>query len=245
MASESVSAVQSSAMDISTLEQEYNLAQQTTSFSMHQAFLKKLLAVQCPEALAYHYQLLLRQENQDLYLRIRAGFEHRGKEAESFLLAQLKTEQNSELLADILLLIGLMRSVQARRVALGFLSHENPKIRHFALVVLGWVGNKEDVCLLGSVLIEDQDARVRGTASSALCQLWYRIPETKAPILGYLKQALEKETDEEAQKEMVTVAQEILHKKFGLREDLDEGKVYGDVAKAVAKARSSLARRKG
>ena len=227
-------------MDTTILDRAYAVAQQTTSFAIHNEFLKKLLSMPEPEAVEYHYNLLHRRENRELYLRVRAAFEKRGRAAEVFMLSKLSREPDTDLQADILLMLGLMRSLEARRIALDFIPNESPKLRHFACLVLGWVGTEQDLAKLGKILLEDVEPRVRGTASTALRQMWYRIPVIKNQLPLYLMSALEKETDEQAQQEIIIVVQELLNKKLGLKENTNEGTITGETGKAAEKARALL-----
>jgi hypothetical protein len=133
-----------------------------------------------------------------------------------------------------------MRSREARRIALEFLTSKEPKLRHFAGVLLGWVGPESDLTKLGSLLLTDEDPRVRGAGAGAQCQMWYRIPKIKSRLLWYSKQAIERETDEEVQQDIVIMVQTVLKKRLGIKENIDEGTITGDIPKAVIKTKKLL-----
>ncbi|NOZ85228.1 MAG: HEAT repeat domain-containing protein [Deltaproteobacteria bacterium] len=216
-------------MEILDLEREYNIAKETTSFSQHQQFIKQLLSSDKEEIVTYHFELLKRKENWELYQRIRYAFIKRGTIADNFLINRIKIEKDPELQADILQLLGGLKSKQALPLARDFIKHKYPEHRHRACFVLGWVGVQEDIDILSDRLFNDPKHPIRGTAATALRQLWGRLPDMKMKILINLKKALETEEDEDAVKRIIISIQTIMKKRFGLKENIEEREITGDV----------------
>jgi HEAT repeats len=223
-----------------SIEREFTKAQRSSDFAIHQAFVERLVATHDRERVKFHYELLRERTNYDLYLMVRAAFDRHGKEGESFLCEHLPTEKDQDVASDAMLILGLMRSSKARDLALGFLGHSAPKERHMGCVVLGWVGTKADEPILAKILVSDVDARVRGTAATALRQMWHRIPAIKFRVLKLFREALEAEGDTGAQSDIIIATQSVLGKKLGLVEDIEQGEVRGDLAQAREKARKAL-----
>jgi hypothetical protein len=223
-------------MDLEVLEREYTIAKETNNFSKHQQFIKQLLSSNEPPIVDYHYRLLTKRDNRDLCLRLRAAFKKRGVVAEGFLIDRFKVEQDPKLQGDILHLLGGLRSKEARPIALEFLAHQDQEHRNIGCYVLGWVGTKDDIALLGERLLHDPDAPVRETAATAHDQIMIRLPDTKTKLLSNLKTALEKEKNEEVMAWIIITIQYILKKKFGLKENIEEAEWSGDVSQAKIKA---------
>jgi len=232
-------------MDIETLEREFTLAKASTDYDQHQKFIKQLLSSDAPEIIAYHFSLLKRRENWDLYQDIRYAFRKRGAVAERFLVDKMKTESDPELQADALQILGGLRSKEVLPLARHFVSHQDPDLRYRACIVLGWVGTEDDIDILGNLLLNDSKGLIRGYAATALRQLWRRLPEAKPQILVNLKKALESEIDAEALPLIIVSLQSIMNKGFGLKENIDEGKITGNVQDARKKALKALELIKG
>ena len=229
-------------MDISGLEREYDIAKATTGYSEHQKFIKQLLSSDEPEIVGYHFNLLKRRANWDLYQRVRYSFMKRGAAADRFLIDRIKTEKDPELQGDILQLLGGLRSKEALPLARNFIARQNPDHRHKACIVLGWVGTQDDIDILGDRLLNDSEPLIRGTAATAQRQLWRRLPDTKGKTLVNLKKALKSEEDEGTIALIIISLQSIMKKKFGLKENIEEREIVGDVERAKKKAMNALER---
>ena len=90
------------------------------------------------EMLEHHYELLRDRSKWRLYVDLRSAFKKHGKAAEAFLLEVFPREGSPGMRADALLLLGLLRSKQARRLAIESITAEDEELRHKACVVLGW-----------------------------------------------------------------------------------------------------------
>lgn len=229
-------------MNVADAKREYIAAKETTSYARHQEFIRLLLSSDDPEMIAFHFDLLEDQDNWDLYQRLRAAFKKRGTQAEEFLVKRIKTEPNPDLQGDALHLLGGLKSKSAAALARDFALHTIPDHREKACYVLGWVGTAEDIDVVGTCLLEDREPQVRATAATALDQLRMRVPRVEKRLLAYLKNALERETDEEVTAWIIITIQYVTKKKFGLKEDIDEAVWTGDVGKAKNKALKALSK---
>ena len=206
----------------------------------HHDFCKELLADDTPEAVNFHYELLRDRSNWELYQRIRSAFKNRGKEAEVYLTNILKTEKEPEMCADILHLLGLLRSRATRSIAREFITSDQPSMRHVACYVLGWVGHSSDIPLIEERLLYDSSTIIRSHAATALRQLTRRLPKAKDRSIQALKRALLQESNESAQCSIIISLQTIMRKKLGLRENINEAEIVGDVGDARKRAMKVL-----
>jgi HEAT repeat protein len=226
------------------LESQWHRAAETTEFSEHQAFIKQLLSLKDPEGISYHYSLLRDHQNLDLYRDLRAAFAKRGDAGANYLIERISVEKDPHLLDDILLLLGVMRRPEATPLARKFANSVDSKLRDTAASVLGWVGTESDADLLRNLLLHDPEPRVRGDAATAHSQMEMRLPQSRARLLDNLKQALDREVDEDVLAWIIITIQYILRKNFGLKEHIDEGTRSGDVMHARQRARAALLKRK-
>ena len=229
-------------MDLATLQAEYAIAKASDRFPLHKRFTKELVSSNDPDVIRYHYGLLSDRENVRLYQLIRAAFIERGKPGEEFLVKRAHEEKDPGLRADILHLLGRMRNPLGLELARDAISSNDPEMRHRGCYVLGWMGTETDIDLLQARLSEDLDPYVRGTAATALRQVWFRLPATKPRLLKALRQALELEENDEVVTLIVVSAQTITEKRFGLRENIEERTITGDVNAAKKKCLLALAR---
>ncbi|QOW59965.1 HEAT repeat domain-containing protein [Treponema pedis] len=229
-------------MNISKIEQlkkEYEIirgldaiAQITATFS----FKKKLLESNDINILDFHLNLLKTKENTDLYYRMRACFSDRPKEKiETFLLDRLDKEQNNVLKADIIQILGHIKSAKILPYVREHIKSKDGNIRERCIIVLGWMGNKDDLPILNERLQNDTDDELRGEAATAMRQIWFAKRATAEDILPYLCHAVVKETAEETLSSIIIVIQDLLQRKFGLQERINEGIITGDPVKAKEK----------
>jgi HEAT repeat protein len=227
-------------MDTRDLERIYEEIKDTEDVSKYMQFTKDLLASSEPEVIDYHFGLLARCKNARLRQHIRAAFVKRGKPAEGYLSQKMKTTQDPALQADILHMLGRLRSEASKPLAREFAAHGDPDHRNTACYVLGWVGEKQDIPLLRHLLLNDPDARVRRDAATAHDQFMIRLPDVRKDLLANLGDGLRSEKDEEVLAWIVMTLQYILKKKFGLQENIEEATWSGNVDLAKAKALHAL-----
>lgn len=218
------------------LRVDYERVRRLDDFGTHRAFIERLKRSHAPEVLAFHFGLLDDQRNPLFYRRIRAAFAERGDTAQAFLIERLRSKPAARTLADILLLLGTMRSRAALPVARELSTAPDPELRRRAGYVLGWAGEAGDLDLLFA-LSRDPEIGVREAAASAHTQVWHRLPETKQRLVENLASVLAGERAPRVLGPLVLELQELTGEKLGLRWDEDKGGIVGDVARAVDSAR--------
>ncbi|WP_158623448.1 HEAT repeat domain-containing protein [Corallococcus sp. CA053C] len=225
------------------LEREFQtLNNPSTDPEAQHTFAQRLLDSDEPAVVRFHYELLRHRAN-DLFLAIvRDAFSQRGAAGEKFLLQMLEQEKSPEMLADVILILGLMKSSAAREYSLRMLRSPQEEVRHVATFVLGWVGTLDDLEKLEQQLLEDPVPKIRGDAATAYYQVFNRIPESREQAVQSLSRGLSQERDEDVLASILISLQDILSKRFGMREDIEEGEITGDVAKAKEKALKFLKR---
>ncbi|OMQ07912.1 HEAT repeat domain-containing protein [[Flexibacter] sp. ATCC 35103] len=222
-----------------SLQREYDALKKldaVTQIEPTYEYTKKLLSSNDNEIIDFHYNLLKYKDIINLYNRIRASFSKRPKEfIEPFLLNKLETEKDLPLKADIIQLLGDIGSLYILPYAKLHIKSEIRDIRYRCIIVIGWVGSKEDLEVLNESLVNEPDDELRGYAATAMRQIWFKKKATSEDILPYLYSAVTKEESEETLSMIIIVIQDLLRIKFGLKEDINEGIIKGDVFKAKAK----------
>ncbi len=229
-------------MDQLELDSKYAESLATDDFAVHHSFIKLLLSANDESSIAYHYEKLRAHENRDLYLRLRAAFVKRGEAGARYLVERIADETDPAMRADLLHLLGRLRDPAGLLLARKSLSSADSDVRHRACYVLGWMGEPNDVSLLAVPLLRDADPYVRRTAATAHSQFHERLPETKDQLIDNLKKALATETDDSVIGWIIVTIQYILKKRFGLREDIEEAELVGDLESAKRKCRLALER---
>lgn len=141
--------------------------------------------------------------------------------------------------ADVIQLLGNLRSKHAKKVAHENITIRKGDLRYRSIIVLGWVGSQRDIGTLNDRLLNDPDGQLRGYAATAMRQIWYKHPKTKEEILHCLKVAVSKEEEENALRGIIITAQDLLKKKLGLKESR-YGDVTGDYQAAKLKTIDTL-----
>jgi len=228
-------------MNVAELENMYRHCEEIgDDFTEHSKFIKLLLSENTREMTDYHYELLRRRKVPILYHRIRAAFRKR-KDAESYLIDKLPQEHDPTMQADILQILGGLRSSHAAPLAREFVKHNDERHREVGLFVLGWVGDKGDIDILRTHMLTETAPLLRITAASAHRQIASRHPELKCDILRSLKSGFEKETNDEVLSWIIVMIGTIAIKNLGLREDKEDPHIlHGDVQKAKKKAAAFL-----
>lgn len=196
-------------MTIDDIDRLYEQARHANAGSAErEALVEGLLTRDDREAVMYHFELLRDRTNEALYRALRACFDQHGRMAAVVARDVFLRQRSPAMRADALLVLGRMRSKQARQLALEVIEAEDEELRHAACVVLGWVGTEQDVeTVLRERLLRDPSARVRGEAASAYREIWSRVPEVKEAAERDLAEALAGEEDEGAAARVVGALQ--------------------------------------
>ncbi len=229
-------------MSIADIETAYKNANESKgNFTEHLKLKKLLLSDNSPEVRNYHYELLRIRTNIDLYLDVRAFFMDRPN-IEEFLIGKAKIEKDEAMQADILQILGAIKSSQAAIMAREYINHENEYHRKVASFVLGWVGNKDDIQILNQHMLNEKAALLRITAASAHRQIAWHHNDLKDAVLRSLGIGFENEKDDEVISWIIVMIGTVAVKKLGLREDKDDPYIlHGDLEKAKKKTAQFLA----
>ena len=210
-------------------------------------FKEELLSSDSPEFLDFHYLILQDKALSDqLKSTIKTFFysevvNNRNKEVVCSFLYQKYANgiEDISLRADVIQLLGNLRSKQAKEVALENIALPKADLRYRSIIVLGWIGTKIDLKVLNERLLTDPDPQLRGYAATAMRQIWFNHPKSKEEILKHLKKAIPEEKDEKALQGMIITVQELLKKKLGLKES-NFGDITGNIEAAKVKAIAAL-----
>ena len=227
-------------MNVKELRQRYDAVAAADDMPARFAFLTELKASSTPDVLEFHYELLRDRADTLLFMMLRDAFAQRGDAAAEFLVARLKKEQDAAMRTDLLLMLGRMRRPEALDLARSSLKDANPQMREAAASVLGWLAKPTDIAGLGEAVSNDRIAAVRKAAATAHSQVHDRLPKQRNALLRNLRDALKTEGDDEVAGWIVVTVQYILKKRFGLKEDIDEGELVGDVGPARQKCLTAL-----
>ena len=231
-------------MSIDALREHYRrIWREDVSFREEKEFTEALLEHHDREHLAFHFGLLHNREHFYVYCSIRAAFEKHGPRAEPFLVERFQVEKDPYLRGDALQILGHLRSKSARALAKEATTADEETLRYRGVIVLGWVGTVKDMTtVLRDRLLNDPSAFVRGNAATAFRQVWYRIARAKDPAIEILGAALGSEEDEDAICSIIVTLQDIMKRRFGIREPRNEPGFVGDAEAAKARALRSVAR---
>lgn len=152
-----------------------------------------------------------------------------------FLYEKYKNSVLDKEKSSILKILGHLKTSIAKQIAEKEINSFSFDLRYSSIIVLGWIGIPEDVLLLNNQMILDSSPTLRGYSATAMRQIWFNYPETGRDISDYIYNAVKKEENAEALIYMLVSVQEILCKKFGIKE-----RRYGDTSGNVEKAKKSL-----
>lgn len=224
---------------IEQLNNEYTKITKMNSVSQIGAtdnFTKKLLSDNSKAMLDYHFNLLLERSIVKLYNRIRISFSKRPKDViEPYLIEKIQTEKNDLLIADAIQLLGNINSSKILSYVLLHIKSKNQDIRYRCIIVIGWIGDKNELPILSERMENDSEDLLRGYAATAMRQIWFRKKCESKDILPYLFNAIPKEESITTLGLMIIVIQDLLKAKFGLQEKINDAIITGDVLKAKTK----------
>jgi len=229
-------------MNLKELKLEYNYLLNGTSKITITDFVNLLIEHSDASVIEFQYSLLKNFDNNDLFYAIRGEFYRHKKDGKIFLLNKIKTEKDIDLKAEALFILGGLDDLTLdeidliKNVAKNFLkNYTEYKFQYYGIIVIGWIGKKEELALLNYELQNNTHVQLRGYAASALRQIWYEHPRLKKSILKIYYDALTNELDEKVNLDIVASVQTLLMKKFGIKETI-YGEVLGDISKAKEKA---------
>lgn len=198
-------------------------------------FKNLLLADDEEETLNFHYDILSDRDDEYLHRDIFSFFKDRKNKSEvcNFLLNKYYNGIDDDMQkADIIQILGNLKSKNAEKIALENITSSNLDIRYRCIIVLGWVGTSNTLPVLNERMLNDNDGQLRGYAATAMRQIWFNHPATKEQITVFIRNAISTETDERALIGMIITIQELYRKKLGLKES-----AYGDVSGNIQEAK--------
>lgn len=182
-------------------------------------FIDMLMKDDSQTILEFHYSLLLLDNNSSLSKHIRIAFKERKEKGKLFLLGKLKDEKNDKLISESIHILGKMRCDDILPYCYKYINHENNDLRYKAIIVIGWVGNIEDLNVLNDHMYVESEIDLTGYCATAMRQIWFRFPESKEKILRIYKEALENITDPKIWPYILICVQDLLCIKLGIKED--------------------------
>jgi HEAT repeat protein len=225
---------------LAALEKAFTIAEASDDFAVHLDFKEKLLASSEPEVIDYHFELLKRTKNDELIETLATFFKWRGISGEEYLIARIAAESNPFLISIALQILGVMRSKSAAIFARQFISHADERVRERACIVLGWVGTRKDLAILRELGLTDPSVNVRKWAATQQMHIWLRFPAAKHTVAANLNDAIQQESHDEVLEMIIYTAQEVLGRRFGLKDDKHSRRKIGDLAEAKRKAGVAL-----
>ena len=153
----------------------------------------------------YHYSLITDKKISDGFRRnLISRFDEHGDEGETFLLSKLDNNEDTASHAEMIYLLGKLGNRHnsklknktldyARKLAL------SPDIytRDRAIIVLGWIGDINDIPLLTDRLLNDPNNYCRAWAASSFMQMWFRNQSSELvdKALPYSQLSIKQEPD--------------------------------------------------
>lgn len=231
--------------DISSLQTTFDCIKRNSDPSARIEFGVALLHSNAPEYLDYHYHLLeLNDCDAELFALICRKFGQRGDAGESYLSTRIETETSDRVRATVLQILGGFKYTkgkclgQTAQLARSFLDSSNPELRLRALWVIGWLGGSTDFAQLAEVLRSDPEPKNRGSAATAMMQIFFNDKSVATDALAHLKGSLMSEADLGALEEILISIQEISGEKLGLNASTHKPTVKAQVERAKRKAES-------
>lgn len=224
---------------LETLNARYLDARDSDDLSIQLDFIDDLLSDNDEEIISFHYSLLKDKSDIRLFQRFRANFKKRGDVGKNFLLQKINYETDFDLKSEALFILGTMKCAEAKPIAIQFLNEDKYDYQYKGIIVLGWLGGKEEVPLLENTLRNNENSELRGYAASALRQIWHNNSRLKKKMLKVYYETLENEVDDDVNRTIISCTQDMLRKKFGIKES-QYGEISGDVAVAKPKAIKAL-----
>jgi HEAT repeat protein len=235
-------------MSITILNELYqNLKKAKNPYDVIFNLKEVLLSSDHHDFLEFHYSIIqdkslpdnVRSNIKSFFFSEAANKRNKETVAEFLYNKYLQGIEDISLRADVIQLLGNLRSKFAKQVALENITIRKGDLRYRSIIVLGWVGDKNDLEILNERLINDPEPQLRGYAATAMRQIWFNHPKTKDAILKLLKIAIEHEEDEKALEGIIITTQELLKKKLGLKET-KYGDVSGDMVVSKNKTAAAL-----
>lgn len=211
------------------LKQEFKIMENTNSFTLHNNFVKELLEIDDLNGYELHLYFIENSKNEEFHDLLCKSFTKRNIEAAEYLYNKLFTlEVEYNLIADIIQILGEMKFYNLLTGLSYFIAHNSEVVRYKSIIVMGWLGNKNEVITLSDIMSSDELEHLRGFCGTAIRQIWFRHQELKDFIIDILLDKLKNEKSELVTALIILVLQDIYNQNFGLKENY-KGEIRGNI----------------
>ena len=182
----------------------------------------------CKE-IAFHYQLICKDWEDDKQLHLESSFDKHGKEGLDFLFEQLDKVEHVRLrIFTAYLLSETLSKLRHQDYYSSFCNHflpvlislvdtDDDVLRRKVIIALGWIGSSKGIDVLTRLMLNDTDALCRAWSASSLMQMSFHGVEQEL-LRGKTKpvfvQALAEEADFHTCGMMIEAAQILFGKKW-------------------------------
>lgn len=217
---------------INSIIRNFQLARQTTSFKIHNDLIKQLLEYDNDTYYQIHIDFISKEREGIFHERLCRGFAKRSEKAANFLLKKITTQKIEDiLLADIIQILGLMKFHKILPYIPKLIENKDEIVRYKCIIVLGWLGEKNEIDLLLDVLTSNDVSYIRGFSATAMRQIWFNHPEYKEYIIKILFKQINLEKNELVLAMMIITLQDVINYNFGLNES-ENGEISGNLEMA-------------
>lgn len=233
-------------MDLTKIQLEYKSLESEYDEVRAIRFVRDLTRTNDKYIIDFHYKILKNTESK-LFYSVRGNFDKHGIDGKNFLLEKLNSETDTDLKAEALFILGAMDDLESteenviKSIAKEFISNnENYRDQYYGIIILGWLGKKEEVVFLDKEMKENNNKQLRGFAATALRQIWYNNTRLNKSILKCYFNSLLSETEYVVNSSIIACVQDFLQRKLGIKENM-RGEISGDVETAKPKALKAIA----
>lgn len=214
---------------INDIIRHFQLAQQTTSFKTHNNLIKQLLTYDSNTYYQIHLDFISQESEGMLHERLCRSFAKRTEKAANFLLEKITSHKiENRLLADIIQILGLMKFHNFLPFIPRLLENENEIVRYKCIIVLGWLGGKNEISLLLNTLKSNDVTYIRSFSTTAIRQICFNHPEHTDYVIKNLIHQMSLEKDELVLAIIIITLQDITNCHFGLKES-ETGRISGNL----------------
>lgn len=133
--------------------------------------------------LAYHYELICKEWEEDKDLYLDRSFDRHGRDGLEFLFDRLNGIEDERLkVFTVYLIAGILSKLRHMDFYLEFCKKLNPilaslleindnTLRHKIIIAFGWIGSVNDIDILTNKILTDEDSLCRAWAASSLMQM--------------------------------------------------------------------------
>lgn len=211
------------------IDLNYQKANETDSFKVHNDFLNQLLLDTSHEGMEKHYQLFQDSQNKDLKRILGKGFLKRGEAGLNFLSEKLINENDTTKKSNVIHLLGLSGVKKYLSDIIPYLDSNSYDLRYKAIIAIGWLGDTDMISILQNHFLTEKELDLKCFLITAMRQIYFRIPAAKDMILPFLYEKLKSESNEQLIAIIVVVLQDLTKIKYGLKEDPNSGEISGNI----------------